>query len=138
VRDLAEVINRHIGRPWCAQGFDCWAFVRAVYDEAFGILLPVLPGVDGDDPTAAARAVETVKATGVWRDVPRADARAGDAVTMGKRSRPHHCGIWVPIDGGLVAHCDTASGVCCQSLRQLASLGWGGITFHRHHLRADP
>lgn len=133
--DLVAAVNRHVGRPWSPEGFDCWSFVRAVYDEAFGILLPVLLGVDGGDPLVAARAVVTVRSTGVWRQVEPAAAQSGDVVTMGKRERPHHCGVWLAIDGGRVAHCDAAGGVCCHSLHQLASLGWGGIAYYRHYLR---
>lgn len=133
--DLVAVVNRHVGRPWCAQGFDCWAFVRAVYDEAFGIFLPVLPGVDSGDPLVAAHAVAAIRSTGVWREIAPAAAVNGDAVVMGKRERPHHCGIWLEADGGKVAHCDAAGGVCCHSLRQLATIGWGGLTFYRHHTR---
>lgn len=131
--DLHAVINKHVGRPWSAQGFDCWAFLRAVYDEAFGILLPVLPGIEGDDHRAAARAAAQAQASGDW--ILAAAPREGDAVLMGKRDRPHHCGVWLATGGGTVAHCDQTGGVRCESMRHLAVIGWGSFTYHRHILR---
>jgi cell wall-associated NlpC family hydrolase len=133
VSDLASVVNRHIGRPWSAQGFDCWAFVRAVYADAYGIVLPVLPGVDGSDHRAAARAVVDTQASGDWRSI--AQPVDGSAVLMGKRDRPHHCGVWLAVSGGLIAHCDASGGVRCHSLISLAGLGWGSFTYYQHRLR---
>ena len=117
--DLIAIINRHVGRPWSSQGFDCWAFVRAVYHEAYGILLPALPGVDGGDPLVAAHALAAMRSGGDWLPVLACAAMSGDAVVLGKRDRPHHCGIWIASDGGRVAHCDQAAGVCCQYGRKI-------------------
>lgn len=132
--DLAASINRHIGRPWSAQGFDCWALVRAIYADAFGILLPPLPGVDGDDHRAAARAVSDLSAAGDWQRIDH--PRDGDAIVMGRRDRPHHCGVWMSAAGGSVAHCDHGAGVRCESMRLLAAQGWGSFIYYRHRLRA--
>ena len=125
--DLARAINRHVGRPWCAAGFDCWEFVRAAYAEAYGVILPQLPGVDGADPRAAATATAHLRAAGDWHlvNVPS----DGDAITMGTRSRPHHVGIWC---GGRIAHCDQSSGVVVVPLHRLTGVGWQGFHTFRH------
>jgi cell wall-associated NlpC family hydrolase len=133
VSNLQAVINRHVGRPWSAQGFDCWAFLRAVYSEAYGIMLPVMPMVDGVDHRASARAAAEAQASGDWMQI---EAPAtGDAILMGKRDRPHHCGVWLADAGGIVAHCDQTGGVRCESMRHMTALGWGSFTYYRHRLR---
>jgi cell wall-associated NlpC family hydrolase len=135
VADLVAVVRRHLGRPWSATGFDCWAFVRTIYAEAYGIHLPILPGVDAADPIQAARTLAETSATGDWRHQPIPSD--GDAVVMGRRAgRPHHVGVWLSADGGLVAHCDAAAGVRCHALRHLAASGWGGFSYYRHRDRA--
>lgn len=131
---VAQIVNRLVGRPWSSFSFDCWEFVRAVYQEGYGIHLPKFPGVDGAVPGQGAAAVAQARAGGDWRQVSAPET--GDAVTMGRISRPHHCGVYVASDRGpMVAHCDTAQGVACHNLRKLYALGWSGLTFYRHRDR---
>jgi cell wall-associated NlpC family hydrolase len=134
VSDLVDIVNAAIGRPWERAGFDCWGFVREFYAQAYAIDLPAFPGVDGGDHQQATRAAESARASGDW--LPVAVPIDGDAVLMGRRERAHHVGVWLSIDGGRIAHCDEAHGVCCHSIRQLASMGWGGFTYFRHRVRS--
>ena len=129
--DLIKTINANVGRAWDAQRFDCWAFVREVYSKAYGIDLPILPGVNPEDCNESARAVLRVSRSGEWAKVDC--PRPGDCVLMTKRTRPHHVGIYLAESGrAIVAHCDTQSGSVCQTLSMLSAQGWGGFIYYRH------
>lgn len=132
--DIAQIASRTVGRPWSSFSFDCWEFVRVVYQEGYGIRLPKFPGVDGAVPGQGAAALAEARASGDWRPV--CAPETGDAVTMGRISRPHHCGVYIATDRGpKVAHCDAPQGVALHSLRQLGVLGWSGLAFYRHRDR---
>ena len=129
--NLIKIINANIGREWDAQRFDCWAFVRLVYSQAYGIDLPILPGVNPENCNESARAALRLALAGDWIKVDQ--PRPGDCILMTKRTRPHHVGIYLSESGrAIVAHCDTASGSVCQTLSQLSSQGWGGFIYYRH------
>jgi len=136
---LITAINHNVGRPFCARHYDCWAFLRGVYADAYGIILPALPGTDPDDATAAHAALERLRTAGDWLPVDPGDERSGDAVIMGRFPlASHHCGIWIVADGiGRIAHCDRVGGVQCQTVAQLHALGWSGFRWYRHHRRQD-
>lgn len=128
---LIEIINANVGREWDAQHFDCWAFVRLVYLQSYGIDLPILPGVNPEDCNESARAVLRVSKSGEWSRTMY--PFPGDCVLMTKRSRPHHVGVFLFESGRpIIAHCDSISGSVCQTLSQLMAHGWGGFMYYRH------
>lgn len=124
--DLAAIISRHVGRPWNPPELDCWEFLREIYREAYAIELHALSHLAGD----VARDVPfayTEADSGRW--CPVSVPRDGDAVAMGRRARPHHCGIWV---AGMIAHCSESMGVAVAPMRSLSAAGWGSFKFYRH------
>lgn len=130
--DLVAIINPLIGRPWAPPEFDCWAFLRLVYRQAYGIELHQLGHVAGDLKADIPFAY-TEAGSGRWLRV--STPRDGDAVAMGRGARPHHCGVWMAENGGLVAHCSEPMGVTAAPLRALSVAGWGSFTFYRHRDR---
>ena len=131
-------VNALVGRAWELGGFDCWGFIRVVYSAAYGIGLPALPGVDGSDHRASAQALATCQRSGDWQPVTSIPL-TGDVVIMGRRARPHHVGLWLACEGGVIAHCDQEHGVIVQTRRQIVAGGWGGFAWYRHLLKAgDP
>ena len=120
----------HIGMPWVAGHSDCWSFARRVWRERFGIEVPAL-GVDPGDLRGVRRAFHEGVEGGDWQmvEVPT----EGDAVLMGRSSRPCHVGIWVspdPDEAG-VLHSVEGSGVIFTTPARLGPLGWRILGFYR-------
>ncbi len=111
----------------------CWAFLRAVYLAAYGIELHDLGHVAGDVQRDIPFAY-TEAGSGRW--CPVTVPQDGDAVAMGRRARPHHVGVWLAAEGGLIAHCAEPMGVTVAPRRALAAIGWGSFRFYRHKARA--
>ena len=126
--DLITVVQRHLGRPWSAAGFNCWEFVRAVYYDAHGLVLPFDGCVQVSAQATAHQMLEADRSA--WE--PIAQPIDGAVVLLGRRSWPHHCGVWLAADGGLVAHNEEHIGVHLQRLSSLRAQGWGFIEFHRY------
>jgi cell wall-associated NlpC family hydrolase len=133
VSDLIDIVVPFVGRAWEPPAFDCWQFLRLVYRQAYGIELHELGHVAGDTARDVPFAY-TEAGSGRW--CPVLIPRDGDAVAMGRRERPHHVGIWLATDGGLVAHCAEPLGVTVAPIRALAVVGWGSLKFYRHRDRA--
>jgi cell wall-associated NlpC family hydrolase len=133
VSDLAAIVSRYVGHAWNPPAFDCWAFLRVVYGEAYAIELHTLGHLAGDVEKDVPFAY-TEAGSGRW--CPLSIPRDGDAVAMGRRARPHHVGIWLATDGGLVAHCAEPRGVTVAPLHVLRAQGWATFQFYRHKGRA--
>lgn len=127
--ELTDVVNRLIGTPWSPPTFTCWDFVVQVYREAFAIELPPLV-MDATDPRSTVPVTAAEICSGRWRGVTQPSH--GDVVAMGRRGRPHHCGVWVDYAGGLVGHCDAPYGVTAAPLQRMQLNGWGSFRYYRH------
>lgn len=127
--DLAEIISRYVGRAWNPPAFDCWEFLRCVYRDALGIELHALGHIAGETAQDMPFAY-TEAGSGRW--LPVSIPQDGDAVAMGKRARPHHVGIWLSSDGGMIAHCSEPRGVTVAPLRALRAQGWATFQFYRY------
>lgn len=122
-----------IGLPWenGAQGpdaFDCWGFVRHVYQTQRGEVLPSV-AVDADLPLAARHAFAkgAADATG-WVRVDAAERQDFDVVLLTQARHPDHVGIWF---GGRLLHCVRGAGVIYQNDSALRMAGWSVVATYR-------
>jgi len=123
--------GQYVGLPWQAgaqgpEAFDCWALVRHVLAQHFGIAVPPVE-VDAFDLRAVVRTFSDHDEHARWRQVD--SARNGDVILFG-RSRikpPVHCGV--AVDGG-VLHALQGLGVIYQPLTDVRRQ-WGRVDFYR-------
>lgn len=121
-----------IGKPWQngAQGpdaFDCWGFVRHVYQTQRGVVLPVL-NINADQPLAIRHAIAGEKSSALWQPV-AADALADfDVVLLSKAQHPDHVGVWA---SGALLHCIRVAGVVHQTRQSLRQSGWNLVACYR-------
>lgn len=119
---------RYIGEPWVANSHDCWAFVRRVYADRFGIDVPPVD-VDACSRMACSRAFAGHPEREHWALVD--SPSEGDAVLMGKSERAAHVGVWVEAGAGSVLHCVQGAGVVLSTRASLKSSGWRILGFYR-------
>jgi len=122
---MAHWAEALIGLPWVAGERDCWSFFRDVQAQQYGRAVPAVALADYS-AQALIRAVAGHPERARWAQV--AQPADGDAVLMGRSSRPGHVGVWVQ-DLGRVLHCAEGAGVLCQDVASLRLNGWGHITY---------
>lgn len=129
-------ISQYFGKPWesGAQGpdaYDCWALVRAVNHEVFGIDLPFI-SCDALNPDAIKATFNGNAEFNNWRMV---DApQNGDCVVT--KSNPKdvdHVGVWVDVDGGKILQSVYGSGVVLITLEATKRMIGQHVEFWRHH-----
>lgn len=125
----AHWAETYIGMP----APDCWAFVRRVWRERFGLIIPVVPYLS-DDARAVRRSLAEAEGHG-WLQVQV--PQEGDGVMMGKGLRACHVGIWVEPDAGVgdaagALHWVTGNAVVFTVPGQMASFGYHIKGFWRH------
>jgi cell wall-associated NlpC family hydrolase len=130
VSDLNTIVQRHLGRPWNRNGFDCWQFVRSVYFEAYGVTLSNHGGIQLGDSNLRQVSDEMIR--GVYSDgwMPVNTPQPGDLVLLGRREWPHHCGVW--LEAGRIAHNLEEMGVAIHHISTLRASGWGFVQTYRH------
>lgn len=131
-------VNDYIGLPWVSGGrefpnFDCWGLVRDVYMKQLNTELDVYPYNVADlDPvtkTMVRAMVRDLKQDWVELDEPEDLC----LVTMSTHKVPHHVGIFLALDGGLVLHSGEHQSACCQTIRQLRhTQGFSSIRYFNH------
>jgi cell wall-associated NlpC family hydrolase len=126
---LIQAAHKHLGRPWNANGFDCWECVRAIYSDAFGIILPTVPLGEGADVVRYRDAI-TEHTTGK-AFVEIAKPVDGCIVAMGKREWPHHVGVYIKADAGRIVHCLEHAGCTIDYVAMLRGNGWGYMRFYQ-------
>lgn len=122
-----------IGLPWENGGqgpyaFDCWGFVRHIYQTQRGENLPIV-AVDANQPLATrhAFAKESAAAAG-WVRVDPAERNDFDVVLLTQARHPDHVGLWI---GGRMLHCVRGAGVIYQSDAALRVSGWTIVAAYR-------
>lgn len=130
---MSHWAEKYIGEPWVAGVNDCWIFLRLVYREQYGLLLPPVADVSALSALACARAFTQHELRGEWQPVDH--PRDGDAALIGKSSRPSHVGICV---SGKILHCLRGPGVVLQDRQALANSGLRVLSWHRHQSRCEP
>lgn len=126
--------TKYIGLPYQNGGqgpkaFDCWALVRHVQREQFGLDLPAIY-VDGTNQTAVGLTFELHEERKRWIAVD--DPKEGDCVLVHKGRIADHVGIWLEHAGGVMLHALPRSGVVLTPRRTLERLGWNPILFYRY------
>ena len=119
-----------IGMPWVAGESDCWSFARKVWSARFGWSVPALP-IDPGNPRAVRAALSAPPEEAGWRPVK--DPVEGDAVLMGRSTRPCHVGVWISPDPDQpgVLHSVEESGVIFTPPARLQLMGWRILGFYR-------
>lgn len=125
---MSHWCERYIGEPWIAGEHDCWAFVRRVWLEQFGLDVPPVD-VDATSRLACARAFDHHDEKANWQQVTH--PQEGDAALIGKSARPSHVGLFVDANGGSVLHCVQGHGVVCQSPASMLAAGWRVLGYYR-------
>lgn len=126
---LIAAAHKHLGRPWSAVGFDCWECVRAIYFDAYGIVLDQFQVDTPGDHHETMTAIDSQKKTGKWELLPYPED--GCLAALGKRQWPHHIGVYLATDGGKVVHCLEHIGCVIDSVSALRRNGWGFIQYYR-------
>lgn len=122
----------YVGLSYSATGegpeaFHCWALVRHVQREVFGIELPQVPASGGYIEHAQAFAGSAERAR--WSEI--AAPVDGDVALMGRTRTPTHVGVWASADGGGVLHCLDPVGVVFYTRARLALEHWRIAGFYR-------
>lgn len=122
--DRAIHLNGLLGRPYAAgamgpYAFDCYGLARYLQLAFFGRDLPrfQLPGEASRFAVASAIAVHPERAR--WREIPA--PIDGAMVVMARQGCGFHLGVFLELNGGLVAHTVEQTGVVAQTPFQLAS-----------------
>lgn len=119
---------QYIGEPWVAGEHDCWAFVRRIWRDHFGLDVPAVD-VDACNRLACVRAFSGHAERASWHNV--ATPQEGDAVLLSQSKHPSHVGVWIDADGGGVLHCIEGTGVVFQTVSSLRAAGWHTLEFYR-------
>lgn len=112
--DRAQHLNALLGRPYVARGmgpdaFDCYGLARHLQHVFFGRHLPLfsLPADAGRFAIASAIAVHPER--GRWDKVDKpAD---GHMAIMARQDCGFHMGVYLDLDGGVIAHTLEQTGV---------------------------
>jgi cell wall-associated NlpC family hydrolase len=119
-----KLASDFVGIPYA--DLDCYALVRVVSSEVYGLNLPDFP----DYVQNAEAIIAKEKASGHWAHVERAQAKAGDIVTMSPvMDSGRHVGIL--IENGLVLHTSIKYGSLIQMEKSLVLMGFQKIDFFR-------
>ncbi len=128
--------NDYIGLPWVSGGrdfpnFDCWGLVRDVYQKQLGVELNVYPYNAADLHLVSKTMICDLKQDWVELDTPEDLC----LVTMSTGKVPHHVGVFLAVEGGLVLHSGEHQAACCQTVPQLRQTqGFSSIRYFQHGL----
>jgi cell wall-associated NlpC family hydrolase len=135
IADKKHWVFDYFGKPWGngAQGpdaFDCWALVRTVQRDRFGLVLPIVD-IDGLDTAAVINTFKTHDEFSNWRLVD--SPLEGDCViTKSAPTKPEHVGVWVDVDGGRILQSVVGSGVVLVSERATRRIIGQHLEFWRY------
>lgn len=132
---MSHWTRRYFGKPWVngARGpdaYDCWGLVRSVYLDRYGLDLPIVP-VDALQPMAVRHAIAGFDLSD-WDGVLPSALQEGDVVELSQATKPHHIGVWVAADGGLLLHALEGIGVILTGRASLRLNGWHITDAYRH------
>jgi len=118
--DQVAYVSALIGQPWQADGLHCWALVRQVVGDLFGVDLPaVIEAPEGRRTKAGMFANHPARAGWVEAQPPLPWAVALMHRRGGARDVIEHAGVYLPFDGGGVLHVDNPHGVVFDTLFDL-------------------
>lgn len=121
--------GQYVGIDWVAGESDCWMLARRIWREQFELDVPVIDAA-AHSMFASMREFAGHQEYTNWHQVEVPEE--GDAVLMGKSSRPSHVGIWSKADDGVV-HSVKGSGVILSRLSALHGMGLRVLAFYRRN-----
>lgn len=119
--------------------FDCWSCMALLQRHLFGreVVLVTLPQDAARLDIADAFASFT-PAMAQWRTrAPGETPAHGDGVLMSHKDAPHHCGVWLDIDRGVVAHMAEHGGFSVDGRQALRLSGYSDLRFFEWHSVRD-
>lgn len=144
IRTAAAFVQKVQFLPWRADAVwpdavTCWLLAQAAQRELGGRELPFV-NADPNDLRAVVRLVRDHPLRAEWVPVPFPQHL--DAVLMSHHLHPHHIGVWLELDGGVVLHATEQftrgkpdphkPAVACDTLDGLRETGWRSFTFLAH------
>lgn len=113
--------------------FDCWSALVLTEAHLFGRdveLVRLRPGASRADIMRAFGGAATEAAFAQWRERGAGERpQHGDGVLMTHRAQPHHCGVWLDLDGGAAAHMAEHAGFCVDDMQALRLGGYTNLRF---------
>ncbi|MBC7282681.1 hypothetical protein [Hoeflea sp.] len=110
---------------------DCWSCMALLQRHLFGrkVVLVTLSEEAARLDIADAFASFT-PALAQWRARAPGEAPVhGDGVLMSHKQAPHHCGVWLGLDRGVVAHMAEHGGFSADSVQALRLAGYTDLRF---------
>lgn len=95
---MLEKIERYLGRPWVATGFNCFELVREIYRIELGVELGAV-GVDANNPALVCHAFKHHALRAAFRKAEAPENLC--VVTMRELNSVHesHCGVFLDLPG---------------------------------------
>jgi cell wall-associated NlpC family hydrolase len=118
-------VEKYIGRPWVATGFNCFELVREVYRNELGVDLPVC-GVDGADLLAVGKAFLNSDLKKSFKKIETPVHLCVAAMRAANSKHESHCGVFLKMpDGEKILHNWRGAGVL---LEPISRLHWHPLT----------
>ncbi len=115
-----ERLRYYMRQPWTDET-DCYHWFREIQRLEFGRDFPILAGYKRVFRAARLMAEMPDVLGAVRTDSPR----DGDAAFLTQRSRPHHIGLVLWIDGKLrILHAPEGGKIVCSTMQSLKMNGW--------------
>lgn len=115
------------GEQSFSAGFNCWGLMQTFLACATGQLVHECD-VDYTDAEACAAEAEKQFAKELW--LPIEYPQSFCVVQMTHAEVPHHVGVYVPINGGMILHTTATTGSIYSKRHQLAELGFRIVGFY--------
>lgn len=120
--------NAYIGDPYSdtgePPGYNCWSLVRHVQRAHYGRNVPLI-APQSLEVRELARLFDRHPELQHWQRLPDGATVPDGAVCLMSHNRaPHHCGLWLDVDGGRVLHAERGAGVTAPDLATLRATGW--------------
>lgn len=113
-------IERYLGRPWVATGFNCFDLVREVYRCELGIDIPDA-GVDASLPRVVARAFQSHELRASFKKIEVPVHLSVVAMRDRYSECDGHCGLFIDLPGApSVLHNQRNAGVLLEPVNRLA------------------
>ena len=118
-------IEKYLGRPWVATGFNCWELLREVYRCELHIELPIC-AVDGGDTLAVGKAFLNSDVKKVFKKIETPVHLCAVAMRHLHGKYENHCGVYLQMpDGEKILHNLRGAGVL---LEPVSRLHWRQLT----------
>lgn len=113
------------------EAFDCWSCMALLQHHLFGREAVIVTMREGASRLEIAEAFARFEpALAQWRErLPGEMPMHGDGVLMSHKDEPHHCGVWLGIDRGAVAHMAEHGGFSVDGRQALRLSGYTDLRF---------